>query len=264
MNDETLADWAQAGAFEKLAQLNLGWNQITDRGARILAHSPTLNRLETLVLDSNHIGVPGALDIASSKHLNNLTQLYMQDNNYSRIGEIALRVMRSRILVEKKRTENILNLNEQRLDNKDISSLAQYEKLDRVVSLSLRNNHFDYFGVQDLVNSKFLKNLTSLNLMSNAVGDKGLLLLAESPNLSKLESLNLENTGITALGVLALSRSSHLNQLRELNLCGNDLREKYKTITISENQCSQPPILQEAYKPSVYRFLGVWGERVRP
>ena len=42
--------------------MNLGWNQITDKGARILAHSPTLSRLEILALDSNHIGDPGALD----------------------------------------------------------------------------------------------------------------------------------------------------------------------------------------------------------
>ena len=108
------------------------------------------------MLDSNHISDSGALDIAKSKHLNNLAQLYMQDNKISQTGETALRTMRSRNLLAKKRIENKLNLNEQRLDNKDLVSLALYEKLDGIVSLSLRNNHFDYHGIQELVHSPYL------------------------------------------------------------------------------------------------------------
>ena len=97
IGDDVILDWAQSGGFEGLDHLNLGWNEMSNEAAKVLANSPTLNKLHTLILDSNCIGDSGSLSLSQSKNLMNLVNLNMANNNIKPSGESALLKFRSRI-----------------------------------------------------------------------------------------------------------------------------------------------------------------------
>ena len=102
----------------------------------------------------------------------------MADNNFKSNGESALLDLRTRNLLEKLTADKSLNLNVLYLRNKDIKALSLYQKLQEVISLSLRNNLFNHQGLGDLATSPFVINIESLNLMDNSIGDKGVFLLS--------------------------------------------------------------------------------------
>ncbi len=67
-----------------LTQLYLGWTQMGDEGARRLAASPKLARLQVLDLMGNQIGAAGGQALASSPHFQELQALHLQGNPLGR------------------------------------------------------------------------------------------------------------------------------------------------------------------------------------
>lgn len=72
----------------RIADLNLGQNDLGNEGARVLAACPLLANLKVLRLSNCGIGDDGARALAESPHLNNLTTL---DLGYNPIGDAGLR-----------------------------------------------------------------------------------------------------------------------------------------------------------------------------
>ena len=124
IEDSTILDWLQTGAFVPVKHLNLGWNKIGNAGAAALAKSPMLSGLEQLMLDSNSIANEGANAIAKSKNLESLKVLELHDNNYDQSAAKALMDLRIRILIKKHLKGTELNLNGQRLENRGLKALG--------------------------------------------------------------------------------------------------------------------------------------------
>jgi uncharacterized protein (TIGR02996 family) len=80
IGDLTLRDLGRTEIPPVLIELHLGYNNLTSRGAQILADCPRLASLERLVLYGNQIGDDGALALARSTYLGALKSLDLSRN----------------------------------------------------------------------------------------------------------------------------------------------------------------------------------------
>ena len=75
-----MAILGQASLFSEVITLNLECNGITAEGAKALAPSPYLAKVEHLNLVDNRIGDEGAMALANSDNLSNLNYLHLGGN----------------------------------------------------------------------------------------------------------------------------------------------------------------------------------------
>lgn len=84
---------AASPAIRRLETLDLHGNAIGDDGAFALAESPPISAVRRLIVTDNEIRDPGALALAGSPHLASLVELGVSDN---RIGGAARAALRAR------------------------------------------------------------------------------------------------------------------------------------------------------------------------
>jgi Ran GTPase-activating protein (RanGAP) involved in mRNA processing and transport len=147
-----------------LTALSIGPNhRIGPEGAKSLAASPYLARLENLSLYHNYIGDEGLTALASSPYLSGLRSLNLESNKIGDAGLIAL---------------------------------AESPYLTRLEWLNLKSNQLTPEGIKALAASPNAAPLRTLNLSENWVGRPGARAILDSPHLRNIEHLRLSLAGL--------------------------------------------------------------------
>jgi len=208
-----LATLANSPAFASLTTLNLLQTGVDADGARAVAESPHLRRLESLSFGfqacgyaPNYIGPEGIRHLAWSMQLAGLRHLGL---GMTRAGSAGAR------------------------------ALATSPHLDRLKLLDLGLNDLRDDGVAALAEWPCLAGVAWLNLSTNEVRSEGVAALARSPHATKLETLGLSLTRVGTDGVRALAESSYLDRLRTLWLPGNGLDRDAVEILLGDNRFAQ-------------------------
>ncbi len=210
LGDAGLAALAGHPAFAGLTNLDLLQTGVGAEGARAVAESPHLRRLESLSFGvqacgyaPNHLGPDGIRHLARSPLLGDLRHL---------------------------------GLGQTQAGSGGVRELARAAHLGRLKSLELGFNEIGGDGVAALVEAPWLASVTWLNLSTNPIGSGGVAALARSPRAAGIETLWLAGTGLGTEGIRALAESPHLGRLRSLGLGGNDLDAKAVGIMLGDNR----------------------------
>lgn len=115
-----------------------------------------------------------------------------------------------------------LDLEKNRLGDRDLADLAKSPHLVDLASLLLWNNRIGDGGIRALAAAD-LPALTRLDLSNNVVGDGGAVALAGSPMIGRLRVLDLTGNQIGDPGGVALARSPGAAMLTWLDLTKNPL-----------------------------------------
>ncbi len=208
-----------AGDLPALRHLDLGYNNVGNAGADLLAWSSLLSGLEVLRLGRNAIEREGVAALARSPYSGGLRHLDLGLNYVGRAGMRALawspHLARLRILD--------LRLDIRKIDDGGCGYLADSPYLTHLTRLDLSSNGIGPEGVAALAGSANLRHLRLLDLYHNRIGTEWARALQRSPYLGRLTHLNLNGAGLGAEGVEALADSPNLAYVLELDLRGNNL-----------------------------------------
>jgi uncharacterized protein (TIGR02996 family) len=224
--NEQLGDWgaellAQSPGLANLTHLDLVSTALGADGARALAASENLGRLECLELGwdlgwGNRVTGAGVQALVTSPHLRSLKSLPLKNNPIGDEGAIALAGWPGlRYLTD-------LDLGSCQIGPKGAAALAASPHLGRLVSLDLGGrNRIGKEGARALARCERLEHLYALDLGYNEIGDKGVIALARAKQLARLRRLVLCGNELGDAGAAALANASHLDQLGELLLYNN-------------------------------------------
>jgi hypothetical protein len=208
-----LTTLANSPAFAGLTTLNLLQTGVGAAGARAVAESPYLRRLESLSFGfracghaPNYIGPRGIRHLARSAQLAGLRHLGL---GMTRSGSAGAR------------------------------ELARSPHLRCLKSLDLGLNDLRDDGVAALAKWPGLASIAWLDLSTNEVRSEGVAALARSPYATKLETLGLAMTRVGTAGIRALAGSPYLDRLRTLWLSGQDLDAAAINILLGDNRFAQ-------------------------
>jgi uncharacterized protein (TIGR02996 family) len=239
LGDAGLRALANHPAFAGLTTLNLLQTGVGPAGARAVAESPYLHRLESLSFGfqacgyaPNYIGRKGIRHLARSPQLAGLHHLGL---GMTRAGSAGIR------------------------------ELVASPHLLRLKSLELGLSDLRDDGVAALAEWPGLASVTWLNLSTNQVGCRGVAALARSPRAAKLEALGLSMTGVGTEGLRALAESPYLGRLRTLWLWGRNLDAEAVEVFLGDNRFAQLAQLHIAGLPEGLqgRLKDHFGDRVR-
>ena len=211
---------ARSPHLRHLEMLDLGFNDLTDRGLESLAQLPALENLRRLHLnDNSRIATPGVRALSDSPYLRELRHLDLSGND---INDSGLRVLLNGQSLKK--LEH-LEIHHNRIGDGGLAALARSDLLTQLArasgTLDLRANQIGPVGAEALSRSDALEHLRVLDLGDNNIADAGLRSLAESRKLDKLRTLSLRFNRITDTGVFELWDLVLLNVLEEIDLTGN-------------------------------------------
>lgn len=211
---------ARSSHLQNLEGLNLGYNDLTDRGLETLTGISALTRLRSLSINDNpHLGPPGIRALADSPYLGQLRTLDISGNG---LTSSALRLL---INSPTLKLLDHVALHGNAFGDAGIEALAESDLLKRMLMrspiLRLSRNNMGPVSARALANSPLMELVELLDLDSNGLGDTGLEILAESPHLRNLKTLLLRENRITDVGLRAVSRSQLPASLTVLDLWGN-------------------------------------------
>jgi Leucine-rich repeat (LRR) protein len=190
LNDSDIQQLANALATNtNLTNLDVGWNQIGDEGAKALAANATLTNLD---VGGNQIGVEGAKALAANATLTNLNVYYNQ------IGAKGAKALAANT------TLTNLDVWGNQIGDEGTKALAANATL---TYLNVRSNQIGDEGAKALAANA---TLTNLDVGWNLIGDEGAKALAAN---AALTSLNVRNNQIGAEGAKALAANSTLTTL---------------------------------------------------
>jgi uncharacterized protein (TIGR02996 family) len=175
-----------------LADLDLGYDDLTSTDLAALARWDGLARLAVLTLDGNALGEEGLARLVGSGRLAGLRQL---------------------------------NLDGCKLTARSVGLVAGSAHLHRLTAASLCGNPLGDAGAAALARAPFLANFTALDLSNTGLGPPGSEALAESPYVGRLEYLRVGYNRLGDAGVRALARSPRLAGLRRLDVNDCDLTD---------------------------------------
>jgi hypothetical protein len=208
-----LTTLANSPAFAGLTTLNLLQTGVGADGARAVAESPYLRRLESLSFGFQACGyAPNYIDPEGIRHLARSPQL------------AGLRH---------------LGLGLTRAGSAGVRELAASPHLELLKSLDLGLNDIRDNGVGVLAEWPCLAGVVWLNLSTNEVRSEGVAALARSPHATKLETLGLAMTRVGTDGIRALAESPFLDRLRTLWLPGHGLDADAVEILLGDNRFAQ-------------------------
>ena len=181
-------------------------------GARAIAASPQMSRLEWLELAINDIGFGGLEALAASNQLQALRVLGLSQN---RVGAQRGRPFDAEPSPPRLR---VLDLSENGINPASIGSIIASPYLCGLELLDLNRNHLGNAGVETLAGSELAPTLRSLFLNSNQIGDEGRGAWRGSPLLEQLSVLDLSYNPIHDAGALELLNAGTLRRLRRLGV----------------------------------------------
>lgn len=182
---------------------------LTARGARALARSPHLAKLEKLILDDNRLGDDGVVALTEEPHWR-LVELSLAGNLVTDEGVRAIAGAAS--------SEHLRRLNLARAQMKPATAgvLASSKHLDALEELNLEDVNLKAKGAKALLDALSLKSLRHLSLESTGLGDEGIGVVARSPKLRQLRVLNIRKNGIGKKAMAELARSENLCELEKI------------------------------------------------
>jgi uncharacterized protein (TIGR02996 family) len=164
-------------------------------GIDILAESPSIASLETLILSDCGLPAYGGIAIAGSPYVTKLRHLSYGGGSYQ---------------------QNILG-------DEGAIALAESRTLGALSQLSLVHNRVTAAFCEALADPAALPSLTDLAVNSCPIGSAGLTALATAPRFATMTKLWIGACGIDDAGLIALAQSSYAGALRTLNLYGNPI-----------------------------------------
>jgi uncharacterized protein (TIGR02996 family) len=198
---------------------NTGYYQdptIGPEGARELAESPNLARLEALDLNRQRIGTEGLSHILTSPHLRGLRELEVRSGGINYVS--AFEESRGAPLTR-------LDLSQNPIADRGVRHLANSPRLAQLERLDLDTAEVGPAGLEVLAQAPFWHSLRELDLGHNPLGDAGARtwgLLRDNPP-SELHTLRLADCDLDATGGTALAGIPWLVNLLALDLSGNEL-----------------------------------------
>ena len=239
-------------AFERLEHLDLRDNRLREEGASLLARSPNLGTLRTLLLGANpspqesgesyaffnRVGVRGLEQLARGGFAQHLTALDISHNKLGNEGAAMLSTARSFPMLES------LDVSFNAMTSAAGIALSKsrcWEQLERVdlsanplgagaiAALLQAPNNLEVIrldrtkpgksGMRGIATSQHLGALRELSLASNELSSDELRPFLASPALSSLATLDLHDNFLDSRTFLDLLDAPHLETLRELDLC---------------------------------------------
>lgn len=194
---------AESQALKKLQELNLQGNEIDDEGVIAIAESKFLQNLRVLNLKSTVFGAIGVRAISKNQFFANLREL---DLSYCRIGCVGLRAIAESKFLQKL---EVLNLAGNYIYTDGARAIAGSEILINLQKLDLMLNYIGVDGARAIAESQVLRNLQVLGLGANNLGDAGAEAIAGSKTLRNLAALNLGSNNI-GLALQSLLEESEL------------------------------------------------------
>ncbi len=185
-----------------LSALDVAGCEIGADGLRLLAHSPHLRQLTSLVAFRNRFGCDGLVELVRSPLADRLSVLEVQNAGVGDRGAVAL--------AESPLLDRLagpgLNLSMNPISDAGAVALAASPHLEPFTELILRDCRVSDRGAAALADSPHVANLKYLDLWQNRVGDAGARALAASPHLDGACEISLRDNAITARGAEPLSR----------------------------------------------------------
>jgi small GTP-binding protein len=212
LNEPVKALAERLAELTQLTSLDLGGNQIGDKGAAALA---ALTQLTTLDLWNNQIGAEGASSLAA---LTQLTSLDLWNNQIGAEGAAALAALTQL---------TTLDLRNNQIGDEGASSLAA---LTQLTSLILG---FNQIGAEGAAALAALTQLTSLDLRHNQIGAEG------AASLAALIQLTYLDLGFNQIGDKGAASLAVLIQLTTLDLGGNQIGDKGASSLAALTQLTQ-------------------------
>jgi hypothetical protein len=214
--------------------------ELGNAGLTTLANSPAFAGLTTLDLLQTGVGAAGARAVAESPYLRRLESLSFgrQACGYAPnfIGPEGIRhLARSPQLAGLRRLGLALTL----VGSAGVRELARSPHLTRLQSLDLALSDLRDDGVAALAEWPGLASVVWLNLSTNAICSEGIAALVQSPHATKLETLGLAMTRVGTDGIRAIAESPYLGRLRALWLPANDLDADAVEILLGDNRFAQ-------------------------
>jgi hypothetical protein len=238
LGDAGLALVANHPAFAGLTKLNLLQTGVGSEGARAVAESPHLHRLEALSFGfqacgygPNRIGPDGVRHVARSPQLASVRNLGLGQNGVGSAG---------------------------------VRELVASPHLLRLNSLDLGFNEIRDDGVAALAEWPGLAGVKWLNLGTNDFGAAGVVALANCPHVTKLETLGLSPVNVGTAGLRALASSPFLERLRTLWLFARDFDAAAVDVLVGDNRFARLADLHLAALDQQFkaRLKGHFGDRV--
>ena len=199
---DTSAALLARAPLEGLSALDVSGCDLSPEGFRLIAGSPHLRQLVSLIAFRNRIGCDGLSALAASALAGRLSVLEIQNNGIGDRGLIALAgsALLARIVGPG------LNLSMNAIADAGAEALAQCPHLAPFTELILRDCRIGDAGARALAGAPHVANLTYLDLWKNRVGNVGASALAASKRLGKVRELSLRDNLITAPGARKLQK----------------------------------------------------------
>jgi Ran GTPase-activating protein (RanGAP) involved in mRNA processing and transport len=179
-----------------LSGLDVSGCDIGPDGLRLLANSPHLRQLVSLVAFRNCFGCDGIAALAASPLAEQLHVLEAQNTG---IGDRGIAALADSPLLDRLLGPG-LNLSMNPIGNAGVQALAARPDLAPFTELILRECRVSDAGASALASSPNVANLVYLDLWQNRVGDVGARALAASPHLGNMNALSLRDNIMSAAG----------------------------------------------------------------
>ncbi len=218
LTDASLVPLLSSPKLGPVTVLDLGSNRFSNDTVRALGRSPRLRGLKKLSLSMHTLGPEGARLLAASENISRLESLNLWNGDILDEGAVALF-----------RSGRIGPLKELILGHNGICAagaraIAECAALAGLTHLNLYGIHSltGPEGVRALAQSPYLARLESLD-PGHAIGDEAARAIAESPHWRSLTRLKLCSCNLGPEGVRALAASPVLETVEDLNLATNPI-----------------------------------------
>ena len=192
-------------------------SQLNDSGAKALAASPVLSRLEVLGLRGCGIEAAGAKALVEAPLLGPLWNLDIGANALGREGVTAI-ANSARLAALR-----VLNLGSAGVERHGLAALARSEHLRNLRKLALNYNRLRAGAARVIAEGEAFARLRELDLYGNGIGDDGAAHLAASPHLHAVARLQVANCSIKEAGAKALAEGTAFRALTHLDLRENKI-----------------------------------------
>jgi len=213
LGDERIQSFLQTPLASTLRGLNLGYNDLSDEGLKMLATSHHLQNFEFLRLGwHRHFTTEGFKAFAQSHVLSHLKALGLQRSGLTSENLAPLLHTSSSPCLTQ------LWLGQNNLDDKTLEVLATPGLAERLTFLSLEGNRFSADGIQRFLGQAKLTGLKELDLSESAIGDEGIRALVNSPHITKMSRLMLNHCDLTDESAKLLANAQNFQELKILFL----------------------------------------------
>lgn len=222
-----------ARAFDRLSELDLSYNALSDEHIERLTRSPLLARLTRLSLHHCKLGAEAIELLCQHTSRVALRDLRISENQPGPVGFTAIFERLCTPALERLdlSASSVSSMGEHGadtfLEDAGLARLAACANLVNLRALHLQFSRIGSDGLDAIASSPYLTALEELMLDTNPlVGPEGAASIAREAHFGNLEHLSLATCRLGTQGVLALANASTLKRLRTLDLRSNKMGDE--------------------------------------